>query len=87
MGAQEQGERVGREYQKAAEVGFETASHSLGEINRGWPHALFRYRWRWHLPQANWGLQVRRTTLKDPFDEHGRILVTSEALARVMRSA
>jgi len=35
MGAQEQAERVGREYQKAAEVGFETASHSLGEINRG----------------------------------------------------
>ena len=35
MGGQEQGERVGREYQKAAEVGFETASHSLGEINRG----------------------------------------------------
>jgi len=35
MGAQEQAERVGREYQKAAEVGFEIASHSLGEINRG----------------------------------------------------
>ena len=35
MGAQEQGERIGREYQKAAEVGFETASHSLIEINRG----------------------------------------------------
>ena len=35
MGAQEQAERVGREYQKVAEVGFETASHSLGEINRG----------------------------------------------------
>ena len=32
MRVQEQGERVGREYQKAAEVGFETASHSLGEI-------------------------------------------------------
>ena len=35
MGAQEQAERVGREYQKVAEVGFEAASHSLGEINRG----------------------------------------------------
>jgi hypothetical protein len=35
MGEQEQAERVGREYQKVAEVGFETAIHSLGEINRG----------------------------------------------------
>ena len=35
MGAQEQGERIGREYQKAAEAGFEAASHSLVEINRG----------------------------------------------------
>jgi hypothetical protein len=35
MGAQEQAERTGREYQKAAEAGFETASHSFGEINKG----------------------------------------------------
>jgi hypothetical protein len=33
--AQQQAKKVGLEYQKAAEAGFEAASHSFGEINRG----------------------------------------------------
>ena len=33
--AQEQAKRVGQELQKAAEGGFEAASRSLGEVNKG----------------------------------------------------
>ena len=33
--AQEQAIRVGHEYQKAVESGFEAASRSIGEVNRG----------------------------------------------------
>ena len=33
--AQEQAKRVGQEFQKAAEGGFEAASRSLGEVNKG----------------------------------------------------
>jgi phasin family protein len=33
--AQERAERMGHEYQKAVEGGFEAASRSVGEVNRG----------------------------------------------------
>ena len=57
--------------------------------NHGEPHAFFRYRRRCFrdVSRTNRGGTSEAHDVEGPFDAHGRVLVTSEAIARVTRSA